>query len=111
VPSGDENDRSVVLRVDWRGRPWALLLGDVSSVVEARLAVPPVELLVAPHHGSAHSTSAELLRAAQPSTVVVSVGRNRYGHPAEEVLARVRETGAELRRTDQEGAIRLSPSW
>jgi competence protein ComEC len=105
------NDDSVALRVDWRGRPWALLLGDLSSAVEARLAIPPAEVLVAPHHGSPHSTSAALLRAAGPRVVAVSVGSNRYGHPAPEVLRRIREAGAGLRRTDRDGAIRLSPTW
>jgi competence protein ComEC len=108
---GRGNDASVALRVDWRGRPWALLLGDVSAEVERRLPVPPTPLLVAPHHGSPHSTSPALLRAASPETVVVSVGRNRYGHPAPDVLRRARASGAEVRRTDQEGAIRVSPAW
>lgn len=108
---GGGNDASVALRVDWRGRPWALLLGDVSAEVERRLPVPPTPILVAPHHGSPHSTSRALLRAASPRTVVVSVGPNRYGHPSSDVLRRAREAGANVRRTDQEGAIRLSPAW
>jgi competence protein ComEC len=110
-PGEGGNDASVALRVDWRGRPWAVLLGDVSAEVERRLPVPPTPVLVAPHHGSPHSTSRALLRAASPRTVVVSVGPNRYGHPSPEVLRRAREAGAEVRRTDQEGAIRLSPAW
>lgn len=110
-PSGEPNEDSVALRIDWRGRPWALLAGDVSSRIERSLAVPQLDVVLAPHHGSAHSTGAALLRAARPRYVAVSVGTNRYGHPSAAVLRRVRESGAEVLRTDELGAIRLSPSW
>ncbi len=110
-PVGEANDDSVVLRIDWRGRPWALLAGDVSSRVERELAVPQLDVVLAPHHGSPHSTGVSLLRAARPRQVAVSVGTNRYGHPSAEVLRRVRESGAEVLRTDVLGAIRLSPAW
>lgn len=109
---GDEhNEDSVALRIDWRGRSWALLLGDLGARTESALAVPPTPLLLAPHHGSAHSTSTALLRAARPGTVAISVGTNSYGHPAEAVLERVRASGARVRRTDLEGALRFVPDW
>jgi len=111
TPSGVPNDDSVVLRVDWRGRPWLLLAGDVSSTVERTLALPPLEALLAPHHGSGSSTGSELLRAARPKVVAISVGRNRYGHPSPAVLGRLADAGAKVLRTDQDGAIRLSPAW
>ncbi|MDZ7706559.1 MAG: ComEC/Rec2 family competence protein [Trueperaceae bacterium] len=110
-PSGEPNEDSVALRIDWRGRPWALLAGDVSTRVERSLAVPQLDVVLAPHHGSSHSTGAALLRAARPRYVAVSVGTNRYGHPSAAVLRRVRESGAEVLRTDELGAIRLAPSW
>ena len=111
-PSHDDaNAESVVLRIDWRDRPWAVLTGDVPSEIERDIALPPLEVLIAPHHGSAHSTSERWLRAATPRTVVISVGRNRYGHPARSVLERVEAVGAEVLRTDLHGAIRLQPSW
>jgi len=110
-PVGEPNEDSVVLRIDWRGRPWALLAGDVSSRVERSLALPQLDVVLAPHHGSPHSSGASLLRATRPRQVAVSVGANRYGHPSAEVVRRVRESGAEVLRTDELGAIRLSPSW
>ncbi len=109
--SGDSNDDSVVLRIDWRGRPWALLAGDVSTRVEEGLAVPPLPLLLAPHHGSGGSTGRALLRAASPEVVAISVGRNRYGHPSPALLERVAEAGAEVRRTDLDGTLRFRPAW
>lgn len=108
---GEINEDSVALRVEWRGRSWALLLGDVGARTEREFAIPPTPLLVAPHHGSGHSTSARLLAGATPETVAVSVGTNRYGHPSVDVLERVRAVGAAIRRTDEEGALRFAPGW
>lgn len=104
--SGEPNEDAVGLLVRWRGAPWALLLGDAPAAVEARLAVPPTPLLLAPHHGSASSTSEALLRAAQPAWAWVSVGENRYGHPAASVLERLAAHGVAVRTTRAEGALR-----
>jgi competence protein ComEC len=106
VPSGEPNEDSVGLVLRWRGVPWAVLLGDAPAAVEARLAVPPTPLLLAPHHGSASSTSDTLLRAAQPTWAWVSVGENRYGHPAASVLERLAAHGVAVRTTRAEGALR-----
>jgi len=85
----------------------ALFLGDTPSEVEAVLAVPDVDILMAAHHGSRFSTSAALLRAAQPERVVLSYGRNNYGHPHPDVLARLRAHGAAVFHTHQTGAVRF----
>jgi competence protein ComEC len=106
-PMGEPNDDSVVLLVRVDGHPWALLAGDVSAVVEADLPIPPVPLIMAPHHGSATSTSEALLRAAQPRTAVVSVGSNRFGHPAPSVIERLARHGVDVRVTRDEGALRI----
>jgi competence protein ComEC len=105
-PAGDPNEDSVGLLLRWRGAPWALLLGDAPARVEAGLPVPPTPLLLAPHHGSSSSTSDALLRAARPAWGWVSVGDNRYGHPAPSVLARLAAHGVAVRTTRAEGALR-----
>ncbi len=86
----------------------ALFLGDTPSEVEAVLAVPDVDILMAAHHGSRFSTSDALLRAAQPERAVLSYGRNNYGHPHPDVLARLRSHGAAVFHTYKEGAVRVS---
>ena len=106
------NDDSLVLDVRY-GAVSILLTGDVSRDVE-RLIVPSlrparIRILKAAHHGSATSTDASLLGACRPHAVIFSAGRgNRFGHPAPDVLARTRAAGAQIFRTDQDGAITIS---
>lgn len=106
LPVEDANDNSVALLLRYRGVASVLLLGDISAAVEATLAVPPTPILLAPHHGSGNSTSAALLRAAQPEWGWISVGTNRYGHPAGSVLTRLAAHGVTVRTTLAEGALR-----
>ena len=87
-----------------------LITGDRAFAGEEELLqtgmIPKLELLVVGHHGSAESTSLELLRQTQPVTAVISVGaENTYGHPSVETLERLRLFGCNVLRTDLEGTI------
>src|SRR5438552_601456 len=63
------------------------------------------------HHGSRGATSNRWLDELQPAEAVISVGtKNRYGHPAPETLARLREHGVTVLRTDQRGTITFTVS-
>lgn len=104
----ESNDASVVMSLTF-GDFDALLTGDAPAAVE-RHVLPGVsatlELLKVGHHGSRTSTAPELLAHARPRVALISVGRrNRFGHPATEVLARLDEHGVEVRRTDREGTL------
>ena len=69
------------------------------------------DVLIAPHHGSRTSSTAEFVRAVAPRLVVFTVGyRNRFGHPHPAVVRRYREQGSELVRTDVAGAVRVRMS-
>jgi beta-lactamase superfamily II metal-dependent hydrolase len=51
----------------------------------------------------------EFVHALAPRVAVVSVGRsNSFGHPALAVLARYKDVGAEVFRTDQDGAVSVT---
>ncbi|MBS1241737.1 MAG: hypothetical protein H6R40_1164, partial [Gemmatimonadetes bacterium] len=102
----DLNEDSVVLLVEYRAFR-ALLTGDAGLPVERRLRgrVGHVDVLKAGHHGSRTATGPEWLAELAPSAVVVSVGRNRYGHPATATLARIAAVRAALWRTDREGTV------
>ena len=62
---------------------------------------------MAGHHGSKTSTSEELLDELTPEMVLISVGSNSYGHPAEETLRRIAERGCGIYRTDLQGSLHL----
>lgn len=99
-----ENDHSCVLLIESAGGKRALLTGDISSAVEEEIATPADVLLVA-HHGSGHSSSARFLQTVGARAALISVGRNTYGHPHPQVLARLTAAGAEIYRTDMHGAL------
>lgn len=103
------NAMSCVLRID-NGHRSAWLSGDLDAERETRLALARpdlrADLLVAPHHGSATSSSPVLLNTLQPSGVLIQAGyRNRFHHPAALVLDRYRERGMRWWETPQCGAI------
>ena len=89
----------------------ALVTDDLDVAMEQLLLeeydIPAVDILVAGHHGSASSTSQALLEAVTPKVVVISVGENSYGHPAEETLRRIKTCGAAVYRTDLYGTLTL----
>ena len=92
------NGMSCVIRVSGGGRS-ALLTGDIEREQEALLVAGHGEalrsdMLLAPHHGSRTSSSSAFLDAVRPSVAVFQAGyRNRFGHPAADVLERYRQRG------------------
>jgi competence protein ComEC len=105
VWSTAENDNSVALSVESRDFR-AALLGDLAAPAEALIGAGKLDLLKAAHHGSRYSTGAALLKESTPADVLISVGRNTYGHPNPGVLARIGAAGARVWRTDQVGTVR-----
>ncbi len=99
------NDASCVIEVAHGGRR-ALLTGDIESAAEATLPVRPVQLLIAPHHGSRTSSTRSFVQQARPRIVVFSAGHgNRFGHPHPAVVERYRAVGAHIASTATLGAI------
>jgi competence protein ComEC len=107
-----DNAQSCVLKITAQGHAM-LLPADIERDVETRLLtqVPKAlqsEVLVAPHHGSQTSSSERFIAAVAPRIVIFPVGyRNRFRHPAAEVVQRYAQTGAQMLRTDESGAIRV----
>ncbi|MDP9044592.1 MAG: DNA internalization-related competence protein ComEC/Rec2, partial [Pseudomonadota bacterium] len=105
------NARSCVLRVSAPGRS-VLLTADIERPQETALLADPGALrsdwLFAPHHGSKTSSSAAFLDAVRPRVAVVQAGyRNRYRHPAADVLARYRSRGIAVVESAACGAFTL----
>lgn len=106
------NNRSCVLRIAAPGGRM-LLTGDIERAAERELlrrapGLLAADALIVPHHGSATSSSPEFVREVAPRYAVLTIGyRNRFGHPREEVLARYRDAGSTLLRTDTGGAVEI----
>lgn len=92
-----DNDLSCVLKIT-NGKQSVLITGDLSQRGESILlqnyqSQPEklkANLLVAGHHGSKHSSSAEFLQKVKPTKVVFSAGYlNRYHFPNKDVIKRL----------------------
>jgi competence protein ComEC len=107
----EANDNSMVLRLTWRGFSM-LFAADVENAGATRLAAlgPSLHstMLKVPHHGSYGTVGTGFLRTVHPDLAVISVGaRNRFGHPAPELLAELKQIRSKVLRTDQEGAVTI----
>jgi hypothetical protein len=58
--------------------------------------------------GSGGVPAEQLLAELRPAVAVISVGRNRYGHPAPAALQRLRIAGVDIWRTDLEGTVSIT---
>jgi len=110
--SSDLNNNSVVIRLVYR-RVSFLFTGDIEAEAEQALLAREADLsstvLKVGHHGSQTSTTEEFLEAVSPELAVISVGEdNRFGHPSQEVVDRLRDQGVEVLRTDLGGAITVT---
>ncbi|MEU7032930.1 ComEC/Rec2 family competence protein [Streptomyces sp. NPDC046237] len=107
------NDSSVTLLVRTERGLRLLLLGDLEppaqqGLLRAYPGLAPVDVLKVAHHGSAHQDPG-LIRAVSPRLALVSAGRdNPYGHPSPLTVAALRAGGAEVLRTDRDGAIAVT---
>jgi len=81
--------------------------GSVESAVLGTWS-EPVDVLKVTHHGSKYGTTAAFLAATSPKTAVIEVGKNSYGHPAPETLARLDAAGTKVFRTDQDGTLEFA---
>ncbi|MFE1800081.1 ComEC/Rec2 family competence protein [Streptomyces sp. NPDC059517] len=110
VPEGP-NDASVTLLVRSAGLTM-LMLGDLEPPAQQALlrspagtALKAVDVLKVAHHGSAYQDP-DLIRRAAPRLALISCGAdNPYGHPAPSTMAALEAGGAQVLRTDVDGAV------
>jgi competence protein ComEC len=100
---------SIQLNLKGESKASALLVGDIEAPQEFallhRASLQPVDVLLVPHHGSQTSSTSSFIAMLKPRWAVVQAGyRNRYGHPAPQVLARYEDLGIELVSTPDCGA-------
>lgn len=113
IKTVETNTGSIVARLVY-GDTAFMLTGDAPASVEEWLVALDGEtlesdVLKAGHHGSKTSSSAVWLEMVSPEFVAISAGEgNSYGHPAPEVLERIRAEGAAILSTIEEGTIRFT---
>lgn len=105
----DINEASVTLRLTYRDVA-VVLPGDAGVEAEGNMlgAGGPLQadLLKAGHHGSRTACSDAWLAAVNPRSVVISCGAdNRFGHPSEETMEKLRRRDINVYRTDRDGTI------
>ncbi len=106
-----ENNRSLVFQIRYR-QATILVTGDIEKETEAELAAGGHDLksriLLVPHHGSRTSSTEAFLVKVDPEAALISCGDgNRYKMPHKEALARLEARGAQIFRTDLNGAVSL----
>ena len=105
----DKNNSSIVMKITY-GETSFLFTGDAEREEEQQILDKGYDLsatvLKVGHHGSRNSTTYPFLREIMPEYAVISVGKdNTYGHPAEDVLSKLRDAGSKVYRTDIQGDI------
>ena len=125
--SASNNDYSTVLSVSY-GEFDMLLTGDIETKGDQKLITffikqeyinrcnndsttfiqTDYDVLKVAHHGSKNSTSEEILSIIRPEYALISCSKkNKYGHPHEEVLERLKECKSQIMITPKHGAIML----
>lgn len=98
--NGNANDSSPVMLLEYSDKSF-VFTGDASETVEKevmntlneteKVRFKNIDVMQAGHHGSRYSNCEEFLALVSPNYFVVSAGKdNRYGHPHQEVIDRVK---------------------
>jgi competence protein ComEC len=110
-PSGNLNNDSIVLRLIFEDVK-ILFAGDLGKLGEDRLlnidAILKSQILKIGHHGGNDATSADFLKEVEPEIAIITVSKiNKYAHPHQKLLKRLKHAGARIYRTDRNGNILL----
>ena len=104
------NADSCVVRLAVHGRQ-IIMPGDIPTAIEMSLIADqqikaPVDLLLAPHHGSNSSSSPSFIDALSPKAVFFTTKLdNQFGHPHPSVISRYQRRGSQLWDTGLFGGI------
>ncbi|MBU1203368.1 MBL fold metallo-hydrolase [Patescibacteria group bacterium] len=108
----DFNENSVVIKLSYKDKN-VLLMGDLPIEGEQKLLSGGFDLnsqyLKVGHHGSKYSSSLEFLQAVQPEFCIIQSGLdNKFGHPHQEAIERLKKVGCEIENTQDLGTISFS---
>ncbi len=109
---GSTNDKSGVFKLDF-GKTRFLFTGDLEKKMEKFYLKKysnflNSDVLKVGHHGSKTSSSEEFLEYVTPKISLISAGyKNKFGHPVQEVLDRLKNMDSKIFRSDLQKAILL----
>ncbi len=118
VGADDNNNYSIVFKLK-NDRTSFLFAGDMEEPLEKALvqkycsptstSCPALQsdVFKVGHHGSDTSSGEDFLNFVNPQKAIISVGKNKYGHPSLRVLKKLERAGAEILITDEKGDIIL----
>lgn len=103
------NDCSIVVKLTYGSNSF-LFTGDAEGTSEMSMVNSgsniSADVLKVGHHGSKTSTVTNFLNKVNPKYAVVSVGKgNKYKHPSQGVMDRLKSKNVKVYRTDENGTI------
>jgi competence protein ComEC len=107
-----ENNNSCVLKITAQ-KGSVLLTGDIEMEAEQKLVADfgtalKTDILIAPHHGSKTSSTAEFLQKVAPELILIPAGyKNRYHFPHPSVIANYQKQKINWLMTGTVGAIKV----
>ena len=107
----DPNNLAIVALIEYRGIK-ILFPEDIENEAEQDLIsdgqATKVDVLKVPHHGSRDAGYYRFIKAVDPEIAVISVGAgNPYHHPAPSTIAKLKDVGAAVYRTDKNGSVTI----
>jgi len=103
----NENNNSIVMILNILNDVW-LLTGDIEYEIEMKLIEShdlKVDVLKVAHHGSHTSSHEDFLKIINPDYALISVGKNKYGHPSSKTITNFNKLSIDVLRTDESGSI------
>jgi len=110
VWSDDVNQHAIALDLEYNDFT-ALLMSDVElgeSVPDnLQQELRDVDVLKVPHQGSKYGLRKEALEVIKPEVAVITVGKNKFGHPADAIIEMLKDHQVLVKRTDENGTIQI----
>lgn len=106
------NNNSIVTKICYNNFS-ILFTGDVEEIAENEICSQynttnklKANILKVAHHGSKTSSTAEFIKMVKPQIALIGVGeKNKFGHPNDGVIQRLKNMNTKIYRTDKMGEI------
>ncbi|WP_130806601.1 DNA internalization-related competence protein ComEC/Rec2 [Senegalia massiliensis] len=108
IVDSEENNNTNIISLTLDNTTKVLYMGDAEKALEDKFVKynsDKYDIIKIGHHGSKTSTTEDILKDINANLAIISVGKNTYGHPNEEVINRLKNNNLEIKRTDYQGNI------